>query len=245
MIDYHCHLLPALDDGAKCLSESVEMARMLATSGFREVCCTPHCIRGSYDTTPNQVRQAVASLQAAIERDGIALRLHPGMEYYLDEYFLELDTLQPLGNSRLILVEAPSQGDMTVIADGVFRIASQGLTPLFAHPERCALLAPPGSDGLFDRVWSRFASPAAKITAQNSLNMLKEMGCLFQGNLGSFSGIYGRQVAERAGTMLSRGIYACLGSDGHRPEPLAKVLASGVMEQAGVRQLLAEETRIG
>lgn len=245
MIDYHCHILPGIDDGAKYVAESLEMARILAAHGFREVCCTPHCIRGSYDTTPAQVRQAVASLQADLDREGIALRLRPGMEYYLDEYFLELETLQTLGDSRLVLVEAPSQGNMAVIADGVFRIARQGLIPLFAHPERCALLAVPGTEGLIDRLWSRFASADAKITAQNSLHLLKEMGCRFQGNLGSFAGVYGRQVAERARAMLDQGIYSCLGSDGHRPEPLAKVLASPAMEEVAVRGVLGQEEGLG
>lgn len=238
MIDYHCHILPGIDDGARDVAESLEMARILAATGFREVCCTPHCIRGSYDTTPAHVREAVADLQAALDREGIALRLRAGMEYYLDEYFLELDQLLPLGDSRLVLAEAPSQGNMAVISDGIFRIARQGLIPLFAHPERSALLAVPGTEGLFRSLWSRFATPDAKISAQNSLNMLKELGCLFQGNLGSFSGIYGRQVAERARAMLAQGLYTCLGSDGHRPEPLRNVLAAAAVQETGVRGIL-------
>lgn len=240
MIDYHCHILPALDDGANDLAESLEMARILAGFGFREVCCTPHCIRGSYDTTPALAREAVARLQAALEREGIDLRLQPGMEYYLDEYFLELDELLPLGDGRLVLVEAPSQGSMAVISEGIFRIARQGLTPLFAHPERCALLAPPATGGFFAKLWRNLATPGAKITPQNSLNMLKEMGCLFQGNLGSFSGVYGRQVAERAWAMLRQGLYACLGSDGHRPRSLRGILAADVTKEGGIRKLLAQ-----
>jgi protein-tyrosine phosphatase len=245
MIDYHCHLLPAIDDGAGTLAESLEMARILAAHGFRQVCCTPHCMRGSYDTTPAQVREAVAWLQDVLDREGIALRLQPGMEYHLDEHFLELDTLQTLGDSRLLLVEAPSQGNMAVINDGIFRIAHQGLTPLIAHPERCALLAPPGTDGLFDKVWTRFVPSNAKISAQNSLNMLKEMGCLFQGNLGSFSGVYGRRVEARARAMLSQGLYACLGSDGHRADALRSILAADAMMEAGVRELLERPGAIG
>lgn len=241
MIDYHCHLLPSLDDGARDLAESLEMARILAAHGFRQVCCTPHCIRGSYDTTPTQVREAVVRLQAVLGREGIDLRLQPGMEYYLDEYFPDLDALQPLGDSRLILVEAPSQGDMAVISEGIFRIARQGLTPLFAHPERFAQLAPPGTAGLFNKVWTRFATPDAKITAQNSLNMLKEMGCLFQGNLGSFSGVYGRQVASRARAMLDHGLYACLGSDGHRPDMLRNCLSAPSTAEPRVRALLVND----
>jgi protein-tyrosine phosphatase len=112
------------------------------------------------------------------------------------------------------------------------------LTPLFAHPERCALLAPPGTEGLFEGVWNRFSTPNAQLTAQNSLEMLKEMGCLFQGNLGSFSGVYGQRVAKRAREMLGQGLYACFGSDGHRAEALRSCLTAGSTAERGIRRLL-------
>jgi protein-tyrosine phosphatase len=242
MIDWHCHILPSLDDGPATMAESLEMARILGAYGYRQVCCTPHCIRGAYDNTPERVRRAVAELQAALDREKIPLHLLPGMEYYLDEFYLSReDEFLPLGESRLVLVEAPSQAGIEEVGEAVFRVVRRGLTPLFAHPERCALLAPPGTKGLLEKVWTRFATPDAGITAQSSLEMLKEMGCLFQGNLGSFSGVYGGRVARRAREMLDQGLYACLGSDGHRPDPLRSCLTAsrgGPSAERAIRGLL-------
>jgi protein-tyrosine phosphatase len=241
-IDWHCHILPGIDDGPQTLTESLEMARILCEHGYRQVCCTPHCIRGAYDNTPGRVRRAVAELQAALDREAIPLRLLPGMEYYLDEFFVSrAEEILPLGDSRLVLVEAPSQGNIEVVGEGIFRIVGRRLTPLFAHPERCALLAPPGTEGHFEKAWTRFSTPNAKLTAQNSLEMLKEMGCLFQGNLGSFSGAYGQRVAKRAREMLGQGLYSCLGTDGHRTEALHSCLSASSAAERGIRELLVGE----
>ena len=140
--DYHCHLLPGLDDGSASVAESLEMARLLAEAGFAEVYCTPHCMKGVYDTTPQAVRAGVAELQRAVDLAGIALRLQPGMEYYLDEYFpAALEKPVPLGETGMLLVEAPSQAHPELVQENIFLAVRQGFTPLFAHPERCDFLA--------------------------------------------------------------------------------------------------------
>jgi protein-tyrosine phosphatase len=177
------------------------MARLLAAAGFRQVFCTPHCIRGYYDTTPEAVREAVCALQKALDGEGIRLRLRPGMEYYLDEYFLDLREPQTLGESRLVLVEAPSQALEEVVMQGLEKVRAIGLTPLVAHPERSEVFTP---------------SPSG-------LRSLPE-GTLLQANLGSFTGFYGKQVQRRAYDLLRAGRYAALGSDAHDAARLAGML---------------------
>lgn len=219
MIDYHCHILPALDDGAESLDESLAMARLLAGTGFREVCCAPHCISGSYDTTPGQVREAVAVLQEALKREGIAMRLRPGMEYYLDEFFLDLIELQPLGESRLLLVEAPGQAIAEVVRQGLRKIRALGLTPLIAHPERSEIF---------------------KSRVPRSASLPED--CLLQANIGSFTGFYGPQVQRRAYDLLRAGRYAALGSDGHDAVRLPAILEAWrekLLANPALRQLAA------
>jgi protein-tyrosine phosphatase len=206
MIDYHCHILPGIDDGAKDLAESLAIARLLADAGFRVVCCTPHCIRGSYDTTPQQVREAVAALQASLDREKIDLWLRPGMEYYLDEFFLRLDTIQSLGEGRLVLVEAPGQANPEVVRAGLEKLLAHNLTPLIAHPERTPLFN--GADA----------------TKRKTQNFELPAGCKFQGNIGSFAGFYGLKVQRCAYDKLRDGTYAALGSDAHDALRLAGVL---------------------
>ncbi len=231
MIDWHCHILPAIDDGPETLAESVEMARLLAAVGFRRVHCTPHCMLGRFDNRPSQVQRATAELQRELRRAGIPLLLSPGMEYSLDEYFpVLLEQPQPLGNSQLLLVEVPSQAATELVRENVRLIIQRGLIPLLAHPERSVLLHRDESfqqrrsfTGLIRRLLARRADPALPDGSMPGLLLqdeLQGMGCLFQGNLLSFSGRYGRQVQQRAFVNLDQGLYACFGSDGHGAESL-------------------------
>ena len=42
MIDIHSHILPGLDDGSKCLDQSVAMLRMAAEAGTTDIVASPH-----------------------------------------------------------------------------------------------------------------------------------------------------------------------------------------------------------
>ncbi|MBS7316411.1 MAG: hypothetical protein KIG74_08465 [Clostridiaceae bacterium] len=42
MPDIHCHILPAIDDGATNLEVSLAMARLSAASGVDTIIATPH-----------------------------------------------------------------------------------------------------------------------------------------------------------------------------------------------------------
>ncbi|OEU63537.1 MAG: hypothetical protein BA870_05255 [Desulfuromonadales bacterium C00003094] len=232
MIDWHCHILPAIDDGPETLTESLEMARLLVAVGFRRVHCTPHCMLGRFDNRPSQVQRATAALQRALRREGIPLLLSPGMEYSLDEYFpVLLEQPQTLGDSRLLLVEVPWQASVELVLENVRLIIQRGLIPLLAHPERSDLLHMDtlfpqrrSFKGLVGRWLARRGAAAATDDCVSGLllqDQLQDMGCLLQGNLLSFSGCYGGQVQQRVVANLEKGCYNCFGSDGHGAESLA------------------------
>ena len=227
LTDHHCHLLPAIDDGAASLEESLLMARLLVDAGFSQVYCTPHCIPGCFDTTARQVEKAVNALQKELAAAGIDLELQPGMEYYLDEHFPEqLEAPRPLGETGLLLVEAPSQAPPELIMENIVQIQRKGLTPLFAHPERCGWLAAPDPEnGLWAKAKGIFTQNSESGTQNPShLFDLRTMGCLFQANLGSFAGFYGSRVRTLARELKIAGSYHCYGSDGHGTAQLERVL---------------------
>jgi protein-tyrosine phosphatase len=239
MIDYHCHILPGLDDGSPSLNESLKMAKKLVSEGFREVYCTPHCMKGVYDTTPQAVHDGVRELQQAVDGAGIALKLHPGMEYYLDEYFpAHLEDPVPLGKTGMLLVEAPSQVNPEMVRENLFLAVRKGFTPLFAHPERYDFLAPSeGGEGFFCKVKRYFSGNDGRDASngtsvlraqQSTLQALKELGCLFQGNLGSFTGQYGSEVKRRAEILEARGHYHCFGTDAHNSRFLQERLGKEI-----------------
>lgn len=238
LTDYHCHLLPGLDDGATDLDAALEMARILATAGFRRIHCTPHAIHGVYDTPPQQVREATTRLQRALDRASIALELCAGMEYYLDAFFLD-NLSEPLPLSgRLILVEIPSRtSEAEEVSALLAQTVNKGFTPLIAHPERCALLAPRDlprqPEGWMERDEDRRGSGAfPDVSTPVRLNRLTAAlaasGCRFQGNFGSFAGLYGEEVRRHAEIFLAAGLYSCFGSDAHHPERLAAYMRRGL-----------------
>ncbi len=207
------------------------MARFLATAGFQTVHCTPHLINGVYSAGSQAVRSGVEALQGRLDREGIDLRLEPGREYYLDEFLLgNLDDPLLVGDTGLLLVEFSNQATEDQVKSTLFRVVQKGFTPLIAHPERYRLLEPK-EDKSKKGFWTSFFN--SKLKTQNSqfpnalLSYLQEIGCQFQGNLGSFAGLYGERVQRNAQRLQDMGLYSHYGTDGHSVKGLK---ASGIRE---------------
>lgn len=223
MIDWHCHLLSGLDDGASDIDESVAMGRSLHAAGYREVYCTPHSIRGVFEASNEEVLVRRAETQAAFDNAGVGIRLQSGREYYLDEYFLDaLADPMPLGESRSLLIELPPRlASEAIVKQTLFRVVSAGFTPVIAHPERSPLLSVSRSVGrggseLFSRLLGTGRSKGpTTFTPSGLLAYLMELGCCFQGNIGSMGGYYGERVRQQAEAMREMGLYDRMGSDLH------------------------------
>lgn len=238
MVDWHCHILAGVDDGPAEIEQSLSMAAVLAKKGFTTIYCTPHYMRGCYETGNDEVLRKVGELQQLIEDKGIPVTLLPGREYCLDEYLLvALENPLPLGDSRQILVEIPSRLSSNLVQELFYDVVRSGFIPVIAHPERCPLLVPPERQRENRGMWrsiSRFLStghqykapPDARDSTGNPLlDYLRELGCSFQGNLGSFTGFYGRQIKTAAETLQGMGVYDRYGSDLHASEHAEIILA--------------------
>lgn len=240
--DYHCHLLPAIDDGAVDIRESLEMARILCDFGFATVHCTPHLITGGYENPAPAVVRAVGIMQRHLDQAGIPLRLVPGNEHYLDQYLtgmLPTALTHTSGLSRYLLVETPFHAGPELLLPMVDTFSAHGLTPLIAHPERCRAFEPEakgqGLRGALSHLLHK--EPAGDLEA-TVIGNLKQLGCRFQGNLGSFAGYYGYEIRERALLFLRHGIYSCVGSDAHKGEHLWDMLVAGF---AAIESAIGEE----
>ena len=196
-VDCHCHILPAIDDGAQALEESVALARKQAGWGFDRVVCTSHRTR-LYPNTPDRVTAACDFLREELARQNILLELVPSMEYRLIPEtwpdVLRNGWLMPWEGNH-ILVELPISngakvGDL-VPEEEIRNLVSDGYQPVLAHPERYLYLE-------MDRY-----------------RTLKDAGALFQRNVGSMEGLYGPQVSLRAKLLYDMGMYDLMGTDLH------------------------------
>ena len=139
MIDLHCHILPALDDGALDLDDAVGMARQAEADGVAIVCATPH-IRHDHDVPIGELPVRVRALNEVLARRGVGVRVVPGGEVAETEFAgLDDGALRAVslgGGGRWILLE-PAPGPLSdSLAAAVGELARRGFRSVIAHPER-------------------------------------------------------------------------------------------------------------
>jgi protein-tyrosine phosphatase len=138
VIDLHCHILPALDDGALDLEDSLGMARQAVDDGIEAICATPH-IRHDHDVRIEEVAGRVEALNERLRAERLPLTVLQGGE--VAETAVEALSEEELGRvalgaGRWILLE-PAPGPLTdSLAGRVEHLAQRGHRALIAHPER-------------------------------------------------------------------------------------------------------------
>ena len=142
-LDFHSHILPGIDDGAKDINESLMLAKALKDWGFDRITCTPH-ITSKYPNTPQDIMPKFEHLKEELDKSGIGLDIRLSAEYRLVPEtwpkVLENNWLMPPIEDRFILMELPisHREEMGLInpVEEFRKIASMGLTPILPHPER-------------------------------------------------------------------------------------------------------------
>jgi protein-tyrosine phosphatase len=140
VIDVHCHILPALDDGALDLDDSAAMAAQAAEDGIEVVCSTPH-IRPDHLVRVAELPSRVAALERELRRRELDVQIAPGGEIaqttaagLSDPELRQLS----LGGGGWVLIEpvpGPLGDDLFALVDG---LAARGVHAIVAHPERHA-----------------------------------------------------------------------------------------------------------
>ena len=216
MYDLHAHILPGVDDGAKTLDDTLEMARVAAHHGTKVMLATPHRRDITENWSVRHIQDLLRDMNTRIQAQSIELTLRLGMENHLD---LELpDEVSagralPINGSRYILVEMPFFGRPNYVDDVLFRLQVQGLTPVLAHPERIeAFESDPG-------LLVRFV----------------EGGMITQITGGSIVGHFGGRTKRFDNTLLNRGLVHVIASDTHFPDgPRSPILTPGVNAAARI-----------
>lgn len=189
--DWHCHLLPGVDDGVQTMEESLQILDFHEELGIKEVWLTPHIMEDVPNST-EELKARFAELVTAYQGD---ITLHLAAENMLDNLFeerLESNDLLPLGaEGKYLLVETSYFNPPMGLNNILLRIKAKGFIPVLAHPERYLYMG------------------------ENDYRQLKEMNVLFQLNLPSLTGVYGSEVRRKAGWLLRNRFYELAGSDIH------------------------------
>ena len=215
MIDLHCHILDAIDDGARDADDSVGMARQAEEDGIEAVCATPH-IRHDHDVRIEQLAERVRGLNARLEQEMIAVKVLQGgevAETAVEGLSEEELSLVSLGSGTWILLEpAPGPLDDSLLRR-VSSLAERGHRAIVAHPERHL------SADMFERM--------AALVAE---------GALIQATADFF---LREQMAPGMLAMAERGLLHVLGSDAHSVRAGRPVRLAPALERLGEVEPLA------
>jgi protein-tyrosine phosphatase len=195
--DMHSHLLPGIDDGAETLNDSLQLINGLQQLGFQQFITTPHTMWDMYKNTPATISTAHEIFKSHLKE----VPVRAASEYFLDDHF---DEMLQQGQSlltitgKMVLVEFSFVSPPINLKEKIFNLQIKGYTPILAHPERYQFFA----------------------TQKKIYHELKDMGCLFQLNLLSLSGYYGKISADLALWMIEQKMINLVGTDLHHQRHL-------------------------
>lgn len=208
MVDLHCHVLPAIDDGSESLEQSLEFCRVALADGVTTLVATPHQRPGVYENSPAAVHQKILGLRSALQETAIDIEIVEGAEVYctpdLPQRVREGKVTTINGAGRYLLLELPYQQAPLRVEETIFQLKLAGVTPILAHPERIAY----------------FVADLSRLAA------LVRLGCLTQVTGAALLGKFGARALDYTIRMLENNLAHIISSDAHdtvyRPPVLSR-----------------------
>ncbi len=205
-VDMHSHLLPGIDDGLKTPEQTVAFVKELHAMGYKKLICTPHILNGVHNNTPQTINDALDIARKALAEAEVPVQLEAAAEYMIDDEFermvMEKEELLTFGNNN-ILVEMSYLAESNNLLQVIFQLQMAGYRPILAHPERYNFY-----HGNFEKY-----------------EELKDRQVLFQLNILSLSGYYGKEIKKVAEKLLAAGMVDFIGTDMHHDTHLAATKA--------------------
>lgn len=197
MIDTHSHILPAIDDGAANLAETIKFVKIASAQGVDTIFATPHAFDGVFNCTKENIIQACDLLVDALNVEGISTRVLPGAEIRVNhDLVMEYDkgNLLTLNNSgSWLLIELPALFMVNAVSMMIRQLKVRKVIPIIAHAERNPMI----------------------LNKPELINDFIYNGAVIQITAGSLLGDFGKAPRKAAETMVARGQVFCLGSDIH------------------------------
>lgn len=190
LTDNHCHILPGVDDGVRSEDEALRLLSRYEELGIKKVVFTPHVMEDFPRNNSEFLRAEFLKFKSHYS-GGIELSL--AAEYMLDNKFeMHLSAKDMLTfDGNYLLVETSYFSPPLNLKAVLQEIASMGYFVVLAHPERYGYMR------------------------EEDYLVLKELNVMFQLNLMSLSGFYGKSVQQRAENLLEKGMCNLIGTDIH------------------------------
>ena len=210
MVDLHSHLIWGIDDGSKSKEMTINMLRQAVEGGTDKLILTPHYLPGYFEVPITMIKERTEEVKLLAEEIKLDINIYCGQEVYFSEKILddfENKLIGTLNDSRYMLIEFNMRSfSIKEVMDNLYELQLKGIVPVIAHPER----------------YIKF------IKKTSLINEFVKEGFLFQLNLGSITGDFGKEVKKTADIFLKNKIYSFFGSDAHRDQNRNPNMSDGI-----------------
>ncbi|MBD5234133.1 MAG: hypothetical protein HDS65_08160 [Bacteroidales bacterium] len=203
--DIHCHVVPGVDDGSPDAATSADLIEAMQRFGISTIYASPHVTQNTFENSRETIAPAVAELREELAKRGNGIKFGHSAEYRIDELFmqrLENNELMLLPNDY-ILIENSFLQEPWNLDQLIFDLQVRGLRPILAHPERYAYY---------------FGKKERLVELHNA-------GLLFQINLLSLAGAYGKAERMAAKYLIDKGLVDFMGTDIHKESHIKAIEA--------------------
>lgn len=218
--DWHCHLLPGVDDGIKSIKKSLTAIQTYMRLGVKKVWLTPHVMEDC-PNHPNDLQEVFATLKAAIadRLPDCKIEFQLASEHMLDSLFnkriVTKEVLPIASDHSLLLVETSYYSPPFSFEGKLDDVRKAGFFPLLAHPERYRYMD------------------------KKDYKQLMDSDIRLQLDLYSLLGLYDPTTKEKAEWLLEQGAYSFVGTDTHSNAQLHQALVAKELTSKQIDSLQA------
>ncbi|MFI3262071.1 MAG: CpsB/CapC family capsule biosynthesis tyrosine phosphatase [Rikenellaceae bacterium] len=218
LIDLHSHILPDVDDGVRTMEESLSILSEYEKYGVTRVKFTPHIMENFPKNNADSLRAEFEKFKSEYQGN---VEISLAAEYMLDaDFYKHFDSGDVLTLFEdHILVETSYIEPPVDVVGMISEIIKRGYFVVLAHPERYIYMD------------------------LKDYTTLKNMGVLFQMNLLSVFGVYGKEVTKKAEYLLKTSAYNFLGTDIHSSNLLNSRLNYAKLSKKVISQILSVKER--
>lgn len=219
MIDFHTHILPNIDDGARSIDETFNLIKEAQKSGFEAIVLTSHYREKYYETDTPEREVWVNAIYENLQVKNIDINLYLGNEIYITENIIKLleeGKASTINDTSYVLFEMSKDAEPDNLYETIHDMIQCKIVPILAHPERYSFIQKE-PELAYDLIQS---------------------GVLMQANYGSIIGKYGLKAQIIVKKMLENNMIHFLGSDVHRQNTIYKEIPK-ILEE--LKKIIGEE----
>lgn len=219
MIDFHTHIIPNIDDGARNIDETISLIKEAKEAGFNEIILTSHYIENYYETNVPERNMWVQAITENLKNKGIEIKIYLANEIYLSDNMMQLlidGKASTINDTCYVLFEMPLNVEPMNLYNVIYTLQENKIIPVLAHPERYTFVQK-DPELIYDLI---------------------QQGVLMQANYASILGYYGKNAQFMVKKFFENNMIHFLGSDVHKPNTIYKMIPEA-MEK--IEEIIGEQ----